>query len=31
MRPNAAASRWEGDSIDYGCFDAAFLNRPRRE
>jgi hypothetical protein len=27
-RPDAAASRWEGDHIDYACFDAAFLNRP---
>jgi hypothetical protein len=28
-RPDAATSRWEGDSIDYACFDAAFLNRPQ--
>ena len=30
-RPDAARSRWEGDHIDYACFDAAYLNRPRRE
>jgi hypothetical protein len=27
-RPDAARSHWEGDHIDYACFDAAFLNRP---
>jgi hypothetical protein len=30
-RPDAARSRWEGDRIDYWCFDAAFVNRPQRE
>jgi hypothetical protein len=28
-RPDAARSRWEGDHIDYACFDAAFLDRPQ--
>jgi hypothetical protein len=27
-RPDAARSRWEGDHIDWACFDAAYLNRP---
>ena len=29
-RPDAAHSHWEGDHIDSACFDAAYLNRPRR-
>jgi len=27
-RVDAARSRWEGDHIDWACFDAAYLNRP---
>jgi hypothetical protein len=31
VHPDAAASHWEGDHIDWACFDAAYLNSPRRE